>query len=1079
MKMDAKSWSRVKELVQAAIELDPSARRAFVVEACKDDAEVRREVLSLLEQDLRTTYIGEGNTPFSLGLPPAPELRIGTYEILGVIGRGGMGTVYRARDVRLNRLVALKTLLPHLAADSEPRKRFVQEARAASKLEHPNICAVFEIGETETGALFIATSLVVGDSLREIILARKLKLGEVIDITLQVLSGLAAAHALGIVHRDLKPSNIMVDRDGVAKIVDFGVAKIEGDLDLTQTGSTVGTISYMSPEGIRGHPMDQRADIWSMGVILYELLSGRRPFEAEYRDAVAYRIINETPTPLKEIDPSIPRYLASAAEKCLAKDPRERFADVSELIACLQRVAGDPKTEKERFNVKRLREEGVRRPVLIAAAALLVVLALTIVLLVRSDRHAKGLVELQGSEFTEATEVAVAPFWHLDRSETRTDSIVQMLIVKEMRHFEDEYPGLLEVETMLEPIDAPRTSASGVKTSTDALIVWGEVVSSGDEGAIVSRITVPHRLDLLRDSPLMPVGGAVFVPRWSDVEMTFPDAEGLQGRIHAARRTATIAAMVAATQPRILQSYPSENVLRLLRRDSTSAEAAEFVARVLLQNGRASEARSYLGRSIQSYPSRSSLRLLHAAALILLGDTTGGLKSTQEAVRLEPADMKAHLRLAAIQHWLGNEQSATSEFETALDVAPMALIPIVRSAIIERYIALGEYRLAERHLADAIEIGEAKPEQYESLAQLYAMQGRDDDAEFVLRELIARDSAYPERYLALARHYLRLGNTDGALAIATVENMGAANAFNWKARVYEQRGGYTKAVSYLERRLDVFEDSWTIGRLGRLQMKLGRYTDAEASLEMAVSDPNTEDLFEPDLARTHVLLGKPEEALRVTRLWRMENPNVGRGTMALIHFALGNYEQAVSYQSPPDGSPPDAETHLKLAIQLASAGQYEAAFKHYEESLALQPSMAKAHLLYCLSLIRTGHREEAYDRLASFIGARETLLPESTDPFAREIAMFYLGQRTEDDLLRPESQSERDSLSKGVSGSYSVGMGYLLDFGRNLAYPAPDTLRATQLFRRALNYGDHPYRLLAMDELRRLGAGRFASSTEE
>ena len=211
-----------------------------------------------------------------------------------------MGVVYKAEDTKLGRTVALKFLPPDLTRDAEAKERFVQEARAASALDHPNICNVHEIDETADGQTFIAMACYDGESLKAKIERGPLKLDEALDIATQIAQGLAKAHGQGIIHRDIKPANILITKDGLVKIVDFGLAKLAGT-KLTKTGKTLGTAQYMSPEQARGEQVDQRADIWSLGIVLYEMLTGKHAFPGEYEQATLYAIMNEEPEPVTAV----------------------------------------------------------------------------------------------------------------------------------------------------------------------------------------------------------------------------------------------------------------------------------------------------------------------------------------------------------------------------------------------------------------------------------------------------------------------------------------------------------------------------------------------------------------------------------------------------------------------------------------------------------------------------------------------------------------------------------------------------------------------------------------------------------
>ncbi len=255
---------------------------------------------------------------------------ISHYRIVEKLGTGGMGVVYKAEDLRLNRFVALKLLSPQ-AMTSRGRERFLHEAKAASVLDHPNICTVYELDEAEDDRLFIAMAFCEGETLREKIQRGPLKLEEVVDFGSQIAAGLGAAHAKGIVHRDVKPANLLVTPEGRVKIVDFGVAKLASQTRLTKAGNLVGTLAYMSPEQLGGMAVDQRTDIWSLGMVIHEMVTGRLPFLDEYEPALVQSILQREPEPLTALRTGVPMALERVVAKAMAKDPADRYQHVDEV----------------------------------------------------------------------------------------------------------------------------------------------------------------------------------------------------------------------------------------------------------------------------------------------------------------------------------------------------------------------------------------------------------------------------------------------------------------------------------------------------------------------------------------------------------------------------------------------------------------------------------------------------------------------------------------------------------------------------------------------------------------------------
>jgi len=267
---------------------------------------------------------------------------ISHYQIIEKLGQGGMGVVYKAEDTKLKRTVALKFLPQELIRDADAKARFIREAQAASALQHSNICTIHEIDETDDGQMFICMDHYGGETLRSKINNGPLNIEDVLNIGLQVARGLAAAHEANEIHRDIKPANIMITSKNEVKLLDFGLAKLVRKTKLTAEGTTLGTVAYMSPEQSEGKELDQRTDIWSLGVVLYEMITGKSPFRGDYDQATTYSILNENPEPLTAIRTGVPMELERIVQKAMQKNPDERYQHVDDLLVDLQALRKDP-----------------------------------------------------------------------------------------------------------------------------------------------------------------------------------------------------------------------------------------------------------------------------------------------------------------------------------------------------------------------------------------------------------------------------------------------------------------------------------------------------------------------------------------------------------------------------------------------------------------------------------------------------------------------------------------------------------------------------------------------------------------
>jgi TolB-like protein/Flp pilus assembly protein TadD len=723
------------------------------------------------------------------------------YRILEKLGEGGMGIVYKAEDTKLKRAVALKFLPSELTRDAESKERFIQEAQAASALDHQNICNIHEIDETSEDQLFICMAYYEGETLKEKIGRGPLDAHEAIRIAMQVGQGLAKAHSHGIVHRDIKPANIIVTNDGVAKILDFGLAKLAGQIRLTKVSSTLGTVAYMSPEQAGGKEIDRRTDIWSLGIVLYEMLTGRLPFKGEYEQAMLYAIMNEAALPLAPIRADMPKDLQSVFDKALAKRPESRYQHIGEMLADLESCDKSLGGASARPIPARPRRWA--KSLLIAAAAC-VVLAAAIVL---------GRLYLFKPHETPIASLAVLPFQNLSadpEQEYFSDGMTEALIaelskIKALRvisrtsvmRFKKSEASLTEIARQLN-VDA--IVEGSVQRVQDDVRVTAQLIRAAPEKHIwADTYTQSYENILALESDV-----AQEIAREIRITVTPEEQERL-----AASRPVNPAAHEAYLKGHFhLQRYTDAEVEKAIGYleqaiaiDSTCApayvdlgEAYDYFQADMLPREYARKVNAYARKALSIDPTiAEAYALLGDVNLIYDWDWKQAESNFRKAIALNPNDPVAHGYYGAYLSVIGKPDEALHEAIRANELNPLDLS--MREMLANRYFYRRQYDKAEALYREVRSMDSAFALCYVGLARIRFIQGRFDEAvseyrktlrfsvsyaseglgaalarsgnvgeaRTMLAQLIRQSEAGRPRQMAIAATYLAFGDRDSSL----------------------------------------------------------------------------------------------------------------------------------------------------------------------------------------------------------------------------------------------------------------------------------------------------------------------------
>jgi serine/threonine-protein kinase len=801
------------------------------------------------------------------------------YAVEDAIGRGGMGVVYRAEDIRLGRPVALKFLPPFLSGDTHAMERLQAEARAASALDHPNICTIHEFGETDEGQLFIAMAYVPGETLRSRIERGPIPADEALGIGVQIARALARAHAADIVHRDVKPANVLLTPDGVVKLVDFGVAKAAG-VELTKVGATIGTVAYMSPEQARGEAVDARADVWALGVVLYEMLTGTRPFRGEYEQAVIYSLLNEEPPPLADVAPDTAA-VQEVVHRALAKDPAERYPDAQALLADLEAigeghaVAARPRRRSPRW-----------MPVALGVGA---ALALAFFLWF-------GTPDAGGADTMR--EIAVLPFANVGgdpANQAFIDGLAYTIgaTLDGLERFADQLSVLPTDEALEAGARAPSEAARALGAD---LVVSGSVQRAADRVRLTLELydaEAGRRLgSRILDKPMTDVlalqdSVALALASLLDLELSTAAARALR-----AGGTSNPGAFDYYTQARgYLQHYEDEQNIDSARRLFQRAIAADSSYALAWAGLGEAYWRKYAATRDPQWVDRAAEAAERAAALggdlapvrVTLGMIYKGTGHYEDAERelrraltLDPGNAAAHQQLAATHYYLGRPDSAEAAYRRAIALKP------------------GYWAF------------------YNNLGVLYNALGRHEEAIPFFRRVVELRPDNPWGYNNVGAQYNQLGHIDSAAvwyqraAKANPTAIGpTALAYENLAEIHARNGAFARAAEMHERTValdSTRSESWAL--LASAAFQAGdTERAATAWRRMIVLDtqvlqvnPNDEGAL-VGLAVGYARTGQPDRAREALR-WLAGLPQRRVDItldMAVAYEILGSRDQALNY----------------------------------------------------------------------------------------------------------------------------------------------------------------------------------------
>lgn len=786
---------------------------------------------------------------------------ISHYKILEKLGEGGMGVVYKAEDLRLKRSVALKFLPSDMTRDTHAKDRFVREAQAVSSLEHSNICNIHEIDETTEGQTFIVMACYEGETLKEKLQRGPLQFDQAIRYTLQIAKGLEQAHRKGIIHRDIKPENIFVTHDDVVKIVDFGLSKLAGRTKFTQTETILGTISYMSPEQTLGTGVDDRTDIWSMCVVLYEMIAGKLPFQGDYDQAVIYSILNEDPVSLSEIDPTVPIMLEKIVAKGLQKDINKRYASMTELVDELNQYQMEAISGRQSISIQaRLRYILKRKAPRFVVVIMFAILSLTILFTFLVGRN-KLSDWMRLTQVPREKHLAVLPLTVLGGDEScqaLSDGLVETIssVLTQL----ERYKGALWVVPAVETRKLEAISALEARRSFGVnLVITGSMQQMGETIRLTLNLIDTKSLRQLR-SIIISDQRENIVSLYDRTIMELTSMMDVELIPHAQQLTLSEAVHPQAYDFYLqalghLRRYEKlsniEQAIGLLEEatqlDSTYAAIYAGLGQALWLKYNLThdpilvdQARESCHRAIQINDQLDAVRITLGIISKGMGDIDQAIDEFTSVIQNDSTNYEATLELAIAYEEKNRLEDAVRMYNKAISLR--ADYWDAYNCLGHYYWRFGEYEKAEEMFMQVIHLTPDNTRGYNNLLAIYCLLDRMDDAREMFEKSIAIEP-----------------NADAYINMGTVEFF---------------QGDYKGAVNKYKKSIELgYNDYITWGNLADAYRYVPEYSDqADSVYNMAIRLAEEQLLVNPkdvrvcsSLALYYAKLGNKDQALQRVR----------------------------------------------------------------------------------------------------------------------------------------------------------------------------------------------------------------------